>query len=228
MLSGLDEDRIEAAVTEAEAGTSGEIVVVLASEVSHYPDVALAYAAGVALILPPLALLLGFHPLSLLGNAGVWTIGQAGARQGETGLALTLYAAIQAVLFIAVFLVCEITAVRRLVTPAVLKRHRVTRAARQQFAAIAARAQGSATGVLLFVALDDRQVRVEADKGIHDKVGDAVWTAAAKAVGSAMKAGHDPTAGIVEAIAICGAALKAHYPETTPHTPVFSHRPLEI
>lgn len=228
MLDRLDEDRIAAAVAKAEDGTSGEIVVVLASEVSHYPDVALAYAAAAALVLPPLALALGLHPMALLADAGLWTAAQSGAREGEVAMTLTVYAALQAALFIAVFLICEITSVRRAVTPPILKRHRVARAAHQQFAAISSRAQGSATGVLLFVALDDRQVRIEADKGIHDKVGDPVWTRAAQAVGTAMKAGHDPTAGIVEAIDICGAALKEHYPHVGAHTPVFSPRPLEI
>ena len=228
MLNALDEDRIEAAVAKAEEGTSGEIVVVLAQEVSHYPDVALAYAAAAALILPPLGLALGIHPMAVAADAGLWTAAQSGARSGEFAMALSFYAALQAALFVGVFLICEITAVRRAVTPAILKRHRVTRAAHQQFAAISSRAQGSATGVLLFVALDDRQVRIEADKGIHDKVGDPVWTRAAKAIGAAMKAGHDPTSGIVEAVEICGAALKAHYPQDGPHAGVFSQRPLEI
>jgi putative membrane protein len=228
MLSALEEDRIEAAVAAAEDGTSGEIVVVLASEVSHYPDVALAYAAGVSLIIPPLLLALGVHPLALAAQAGLWTVAQTGAPESETGLALTLYAAVQAVLFIAVFLICEITAVRRALTPGVLKRHRVERAARQQFAAISARAQDSQTGVLLFIALDDRQVRVEAAKGLHDKVGETVWTRAAQAIGSAMKAGHDPTGGIITAIEICGAALKEHYPQAGPHAGGFSNRPVEI
>jgi putative membrane protein len=228
MLNALDKDRIAQAVAKAEAGTSGEIIVVLASEVSHYPDVALAYAAGVSLILPPLALALGLHPLALAADAGLWTIAQAGAREGEFGLALTLYAAAQMALFILAFMICEITPIRRALTPGVLKRHRVERAARQQFAAIASRAQDSATGVLLFIALEDRQVRIEADQGIHDKVGDPVWTRAAQAIGAAMKAGHDPTGGIIEAIEICGAALKAHYPQEGPHKGVFSDRPMEI
>jgi putative membrane protein len=153
---------------------------------------------------------------------------QSGALEGEFNLGLGLYAAAQAVLFIAVFLILEITPVRRALTPSVLKRHRVERAARQQFASIAARASGSETGMLIFVALDDRQVQLLADQGIHDKVGDGVWTRAVAAIGAAMKAGHDPTSGIVEAIRICGAALKEHYPEATPHTQVFSNRPVEI
>ena len=49
MLSAIDKDRIEAAVRTAEAGTSGEIVCLLAQEVSNYREVPLAWAAAVAL-----------------------------------------------------------------------------------------------------------------------------------------------------------------------------------
>jgi putative membrane protein len=228
MLNAIDQDRIAEAVGKAEEGTSGEIVCVLAGEVSHYPEVAIAYAAIAALVIPPLALALGLHPLAMAADAGVWMAAQAGALESEFSLGLGLYTAAQALLFVLVFLILEIPAVRRALTPGPLKRHRVERSAHQQFASIAARAEGSQTGVLIFVALDDRQVQILADKGIHDKVGDPVWNKAVAAIGSAMKGGHDPTSGIVEAITICGEALKAHFPEAGPHTPVFSNRPLEI
>jgi putative membrane protein len=228
MLNRLDQDRITEAVTRAEEGTAGEIICVLASEVSHYPEVALAYGAIAALVIPPIALTLGLHPLAMAADAGVWMAAQSGALEGEFNLGLGLYAAAQALLFIAVFLILEIPPVRRALTPSILKRHRVERAARQQFASIAARAAGSETGVLIFVALDDRQVQILADQGIHDKVGDIVWNQAVAAIGAAMKAGHDPTRGIVEAIGLCGAALREHYPEASPHPQVFSNRPVEI
>ncbi|MEO8927675.1 MAG: TPM domain-containing protein [Caulobacteraceae bacterium] len=228
MLSAIDEDRIEAAVAKAEEGTSGEIVCVLAGEVATYSEIPLAWAAGVALALPAIALALGLiHPLSLtVGNA--WMLAQAGALENDLGLALGAYATVQVLLFIVTALVVAIPAVRRRLTPRLLKRHRVAKAAHQQFAAIAARAQASETGVLIFVALDDRQVQVLADAGIHQKVGEAAWTRAAGAIAAAMKGGHDPTAGIVEAVEICGAALKEHFPASGPHPHAFSARPLEI
>jgi putative membrane protein len=228
MLSTLDQDRIATAVAEAEAGTSGEIVCVLAAEVSHYPEVALGWAAVAALVLPPLALVLGARPLAMAADAGFWMAAQAGALEGELVLALLLYALLQTILFILVFLLLEIPAVRRLATPAPLKKHKVAHAAHQQFAAISARAAGSDTGVLIFVAVDDRQVVVLAEKALHEKADEAAWKAAADAVGAAMKGGHDPTAGIVKAVEICGAALRAHFPSEGGGRHVFSDRPVEI
>jgi putative membrane protein len=101
-------------------------------------------------------------------------------------------------------------------------------AAHHQFASMGARAAGAQTGVRIFVALDDRQVQILADAGIHQKCGEAPWAAAAAAVAAAMKAGHDPTAGIVEAVEICGAALAEHYPADGPHAGGYSNRPLEV
>ena len=59
--------------------------------------------------------------------------------EGEFAFALTLYAIAQATLFLIVFALAEIPAVRRAITPGVLKRHRVERVARQQFAAVSSR-----------------------------------------------------------------------------------------
>ena len=229
MLNAKDQARITEAVGEAESGTSGEIVCVLAAEVSHYPEVALGWAAISALVLPALALSAGVHPLTLAADtAGVWMAAQAGALESELALALGLYAVLQTVLFILVFALFEIPAVRRWATPSGLKRHKVERAARQQFAAISARAHGSETGVLIFVGLVDRQVQVLADKTRHDKADEASWKAAAAAITEGMKPGKDPTTGIVQAVSICGAVLKAHFPATDGGGNVFSNAPVEI
>ena len=228
MLSSIEQDRVEAAVAAAEDGSSGEIICVLAAEVSNYREVPLAWSAAIALALPPIALALGVHPLGLAADSGVWIAAQAAALESHIALALGLYAAVQAVLFMIVFLITHIPAVRRRLTPRSLKAHRVDRAAHQQFAAISARALGSETGILIFVALDDRQVRILADAGIHAKVGDAVWGQAVGAIGAGMKAGHDPTDSIIRAIDICGEALREHYPAPAGGKHVFKARPLEI
>ncbi len=227
MLSALDEARITAAVSRCEDRTTGEILVVLAEEVSRYREVPLAWAAALSLSLPPIALALSLGPLIDLARND-WLIGQGGGLARALGLSVAVYAAVQIALFLAVLAIVHIPAVRRRLTPRALKQHRVAKAAHHQFVSMGARARESETGVLIFVALADRQTQILADAAIHQKCGEAPWTRAAEAIAKAMKAGADPTAGIVEAVEICGATLAEHFPSSGPRAHDFSPRPLEV
>ncbi|MHB8531042.1 MAG: hypothetical protein ACYC8V_16215, partial [Caulobacteraceae bacterium] len=228
MLSTIDRTRIAAAVEKAEAGSSGEIVCALANEVSGYREVPIAWAAAAALGLPPLALAFGVKPLALAIGGSDWMAAQASALPAEISLALWAYATSQIVLFAMVALIVAIPPVRRLLTPRVLKRHRVERAAHHQFAAVSAHAVGSQTGVLIFVALADRQVQILADAAIHARCGERPWREAADAIAQAMKHGADPTAGVVRAVEICGAALREHFPSEGTPPARFSSAPMEV
>jgi putative membrane protein len=211
MLMPADHARITAAVAKAEEGTSGDIFCVLAGEVSSYREVPIAWGAAAALLIPPIVLALAFRPLLDTITAGGWTADQASAVPGEIAFALTGYAVVQILIFALVAGLTALAPIRRAVTPRFLKRHRVKKAAFHHFAAAHSHAKDSDTGVLIFVALVERQVEVLADAAIHAKAGDAVWNDAACAVQDGMRQ-PDPTTGIEQAIAICGAALKAHFP----------------
>ncbi|MFI4936715.1 MAG: TPM domain-containing protein [Caulobacterales bacterium] len=227
MLTDEDHRRIEAAVVEAETGSSGDIFCVLAGEVSTYREVPIAWGAALALLVPPIVLAFGLRPLLATITGGGWTAAQASAVEPELAAALTAYAVAQIILFGVVALVVSIPAVRRRLTPRFLKRHRAKKAAFHHFAAARTHVKDSETGVLIFVALVERQVEILADQAIHDKVGDVVWDAAAAAIQTGMKA-PDPTAGIVEAIQICGEALKAHFPSDRTAANVAGSRPLDV
>lgn len=164
----------------------------------------------------------------MAGQAGFWLAAQGSALETNLAITLGLYTLAQLVLFMVVAMVVHIKPVRRLLTPATLKRHRVERAARHHFAALGAQARGCETGVLIFVAVEDRQVRILAAPSLHQKADETAWTRAANAIGAAMKAGHDPTSGIVEAIGICGEALKAHFPAPEGQGHAYSSRPMEV
>ena len=223
----LDHDRIEAAVSEAEDGSRGEIVCILSREVSHYREVPLAWGAAAALIIPPIAVALGYRPLAMAWPGGNWTVAHAAAIDAQVGLALGAYAFVQTLLFALVTAVVAIPAVRRRLTPQFHKRLRVRQAAERHFADIAARAMGSDTGVLLFVALDDHQVEILADAAIHAKVGAPLWERAATAIRSGMRSA-DPTAGVVEAIALCGRAMREHFPSNGENRNFIPNRPVQI
>lgn len=215
MLTPQDHERIEAAVAAAEAGTSGDIFCVLAGEVSSYREVPIAWGAAVALLVPPLVLALAFRSVIATVTGGGWTAAQASAIEPQLALTLSAYTVAQVLLFGVTTLLVSIPQVRRRLTPRFLKRHRVKKAAFHHFAAAKAHTRDSDTGIVLFIALVERQVEILADQAIHEKVGEGVWKDAAAAVGAGMKT-PDPTSGIVKAIELCGEALKAHFPSSAP------------
>jgi putative membrane protein len=224
MLTPEDHTRITAAVAAAEEGTSGDIFCVLAGEVSSYREVPIAFGAMAALLVPPAVLAVSLAPLLDFATGGGWSSAEPGNLTHELRLALTAFVAAQLVLFAVVALLTGLAPIRRVVTPGFLKRHRVKKAAFHHFVAAHSHSQGSETGVLIFVALVERRVEILADTAIHAKVGDSVWRDAAAAVQAGMKE-PDPTAGIEQAIAICGAALKAHFPATGARAE--THRPVD-
>lgn len=199
--------RIARAIAAAEAGTSGEIFCVLARRVSSYRDVALAWAATAALILPLVVIPLGFRPDWTFGG---WQAANA-APGAEIGQALAAYAALQAVVFVAVYLLSLLPRVRRWMTPRPIRRDRVRRAAMEQFLAHGLHVTDARTGVLIFACLADHQVEVVADEGIHARVDQEVWADAVAAMVEGLKRG-DPAAGFEAAVTRCGAVLAEHFP----------------
>ena len=66
-------------------------------------------------------------------------------------------------------------------------------------------------GVLLYVALKDRQLAVYGDKGVHEKTGDEVWNSAVKKVIAHFNK-EDYAGGICLCIAEIGESLQQHFP----------------
>lgn len=210
-LTTTAHDRIAAAISAAEARTSGEIFCVLARRVSSYRDVSLGWAAAAALLLPLGLIPLGFDPAWIPGIADSWEAAHLAAREVSTGQALGAYAVIQAVVFLLVYLITRLPVVTRWVTPRAVRRARVRNAAMQQFLAHGLHVTEARTGVLIFAALADHQVEVVADEGIHARVDQEVWADAAEALVQGLKRG-DPAAGFEAAVSLCGAVLADHFP----------------
>ena len=217
MTATSDHDHIHDAIAEAEQGTSGEIFCVVARESGDYREVPLAWAGGVALLAPPLALFLGFSPealargLQALSHNG-WVAAHAGSLEASVIAALVGYATLQAALFVIVLAAASITPVRRLMTPSSLKRSHVHVRALEQFAH-RLHAIGDRTGVLIYASLAERRVEIVADEDIHAKVGEAAWDRAIAAALPEIRAG-DHASGLAAAIKICGEVLAAHFPPT--------------
>jgi putative membrane protein len=226
MLSEGDHKRIADAIAKAESKTSGEIFCVLAHEVSRYREVPLAWASLAALLLPPLAVVLGLHRLAMADIFSSWTDESVSAVENLILRALTGYGLLQAALFLAVAFIVSLPGVRRVMTPRFLKRHRVRQVARHHFVAGGARLTHAEPHILIYASLWDRQVELVAHEAIHRAVGDGPWNAAVAAVTEGMKAGR-PADGFVRAIEICGEALAEHFPSEGPAKNVLPNQILE-
>lgn len=67
------------------------------------------------------------------------------------------------------------------------------------------------SGVLIYLSLADRQVEIVADRGIHARVGDAVWTDICRAMETRFRAGEFER-GIIEGIAAITELLQRYFP----------------
>lgn len=217
MLNKADQTRIADAVTAAEEATSGEITCVLAQEVSNYREVPLGWAALAALGLPPLLVMLGLHRLPLAGLFTGWTDESVRAAESLIVQALSAYSLLQAALFVVVALLVGLPAVRRVMTPGALKRHRVRTVARHHFTATGYKLEPGVPHILIFASLKDRRVELVAHQAIHDRIGQGLWDEAVAAVTNGMKTGSEAD-GFVRAIGLCGAAMAKHFPATGPKT----------
>jgi putative membrane protein len=217
MLSREDQKRIADAVTAAEEKTDGEFTCVLAQEVSFYREVPLGWAALAALGLPPLLVLAGLERLALADIFTSWSDDSLRAVKDLILRVLSAYSLLQAVIFVAVALVVALPSVRRVMTPGVLKRHRVRMVAHHHFAASGYRLEQGVPHILIFASLKDRRVELVAHKAIHETVGQGLWDAAVAAVTEGMKTGK-PADGFVRAIGLCGDAMAKNFPVTGPKT----------
>lgn len=185
-LTQEDRAAIAAAIREAEAHSSGQIVCVLAHSSSDYAHVPILWASVLALITPwPL---IDFTP---------WSVQRIFL--------------IQIAVFIVAALVFSWMPLRLLLVPRAVRRARAHRAALEQFVVRRVAHTKQRTGVLIFVSLAERYARIIADDGIAEKVQGAEWQAAINALTGHMREGRIAR-GFVAAIERCGAVLAAHAP----------------
>ena len=203
--------RITASIAEAEKSTSGEIFCVYARRVSSHADVVLAWAAGLALILPLLMLPFGFNPAWLPGFSAGWTAAHLAATDITVSLTMAAYAVVQLLVFSTTCLGGRISVVRRWMTPRSLRASRCRRAAMAQFLAHGLHATENRTGVLIFACEADHHVEVIADRNIHQAVEGDVWIEAVAVLAQCLKADR-AAEGYEKAIALCGAVLAERFP----------------
>lgn len=210
-LTREDHLRVAGAIRQAETRTSGEIFCVLDREVSRHWDVGMAWSAGLALVSPLAMIALGFDPNHLPGLNTGWTAAHLSQTAQTVSTTLGAAIALQALVFGAAMLLWMIVPLRRLLTPAPLRRARVEEAAMRQFMAHGLHTTAARTGVLIFASLRDHEAVVIADEGIAARVEPVVWGEAVADLISHLKR-RQAAAGFIAAIERCTTVLAQHFP----------------
>jgi putative membrane protein len=186
MISDADRARISNAIRAAEAATSGEIFCVLAQRSSHYSLVPIAWAAGLALIVPLPLIYLTTWPASVIY-------------------------VLQLAAFVGTAILLSRSGLRYRIVPKRVRHDRAHSTAMRQFWAQGLHKTEKRTGVLIFVSLAERYAEIIADAGINEKVMPEVWERAVATLTSAIKQGRIGD-GFVATIEQCGAVLAQHFP----------------
>lgn len=203
LFSGEDRAAIAAAVEQAERATSGEIVPVVATVSGRYDRAEDVVGLLAALLLVGLGWLL-FQDVVPLG--GDW-------EQGYT-LAFPLLGVLVAIVAGFAGGAALATAFPLLRLPFIPRREmeeEVERRAAEAFQRCRVRATAGATGILVYVSLYERMVRVVGDDAIAAKLDDAAWAGVVEQVTAGMGRG-DPVGGLNDGIRRCGELLAAHFP----------------
>jgi putative membrane protein len=200
------QDIVTAAVAEAEANTSGEIVTVLADRSDGYTDVALLWAVAVSFTAMALVTALPalFTDLvdRILGRwSHVWTPGEL----------LTLVTGIGLITFLAMWALQLWQPLKFALIPRPVKIARVRAAAIRHFKVGAERRTHGRTGVLLYLSLREHRAEIVADEAIAGLVDAEVWGQAMADMLAEIRQGH-LAQGLAAGVRDVGVVLAEHFP----------------
>ncbi len=190
-FSQADLDAVQAAVREAEARTSGEIVPYVVERSDEYQN-AIWKGAALGALLGPMAAL-AIHRWS-----NVW------------GIPLGIWIALPAPVGGAIgYLLALLHPVRRWLAGEHTLDARARRRAAVAFLDQEIFRTRHRTGILLFVSLFERRVVLLADSGIHQKVEEGAWEAITRRLAGGIRSGR-PGPALIAAIRACGELLERH------------------
>ncbi len=193
-LSEEEKKQIEAAVSQAEKKTSGEIVCLIQSASYHYPMAQVL--GGTAMALPAALALTPYIGGRLwLGTQNMW-----------------LFVSIFCLLFAIFYLLVKHTPpLKRWFISQREIDEEVEEAAVTSFFRHGLYRTRDATGVLIFISVFEHKVWVLADHGINAKVPEGQWDTIVAAIKDGIKAGQ-PAQAICQAVESAGRTLAEHFP----------------
>jgi putative membrane protein len=190
LFSEQDRQRLAEAVKAAERSTSGEIVPYIVGHSDTYPEA--LWRAG---SLVGLLILCVFSVLYLATD--VWL------PYGVAEVAAFVIAGCG----LAILALALVPSLKMLFVPSSMLTQRVEERASMAFLAEEVFKTRERTGIMVFVSLLERRVRVMGDSGINTHVAQEEWDDVVRTIVAGMKAGR-PADALVDAIGKCGALLE--------------------
>lgn len=213
---------VSAAVARAESQSAGEIVTIVTDRSDGYADIALAWAAFVAMTaLTVFSIFTDFY-------LGIYdqVLGDWDSEWTHQGIA-TLAATIAILKFIAMVLLQLWQPPKWALIPRFIKSARVRARAITCFKVGAERRTHGRTGILIYVSLREHHAEILADAAIAAKVDAAVWGDAMAALLAGIRAG-DLAAGLSGAVEQVGAVLAEHFPRAADDQNELPDRVIEV
>ncbi len=187
-LTAAERLQVEARIAEAEKRTSGEIVVMVVPSSYHYP---LASMLGSSL----LAILLGIAASLFFGKENMWFF------LAVFGLSFMVFHE-----FIKRFNI-----IKRIFVTASDMKGEVEEAAIQSFYNRNINLTVDHTGILIYISLFERKVRVVADQGISAKVAQEIWQKIVNTIVHGIRR-KDHGNAISASVDQCADILASHFP----------------
>ena len=205
-MSETEHDRVTKAVRAAEAGTSGEIVTIIADASDHYLDTALWWAVVAALV--SLALLAACPATAtwiVESLSGGWVTEIGAVEYFELALAAFV------IIFGVIRLILQIPRLRIALTFPRVKSKRVRNRAIDLFKVGAESRTAGRTGILIYLSLAEHRAEIVADEAVHKQVSNDMWGAAmADLIGHVRE--ERITDGMVAAVNDVGKILTQYLP----------------
>ncbi len=196
--------RIEQSVAEAEKSTSGEIVPVVATASGDYDRAEDIFGLWLAFA----SLVVGWWLLLPSGGPGEWSEGALRVSWVELLAGIVLAVAF---FILGAGLAGRVGVLRRLFIPRGQMSREVERAAGRAFFEHGLRGTRQTTGIMIYLSLYERMVRVTGDRAISEKLTDDAWQAVRDLIISGIRRGKAAD-GVVAGIRRCGEILAEHFP----------------
>ena len=198
-LTDTEKDALREQIQQAEAGTRGEIVTVIANQSDGYRFIPLLWAALISLSIPGLYLL--YQYLSASG----WSY------PDESTIDLARVYHIQVLVFLGLGTLFQWSRIRFWLIPKSVKTLRAQRYAHEQFFMQGLHLTDANTGVLIFVSVAEQYVEIIVDKGIADAVDNTVWRETVNDFIQHVRRGQIAT-GFSNTVEHCNSVLSKHFP----------------